>query len=268
MKPGSWPWQQQLLLFALVFLWRHAVGDPLQPGDGPPPFPLQFVAVLETTAHLVDRQKEYPPWRGRMELHYDHPAGLAMAIITDGLEANKTYIRRYDQRREYMIRRGDWPICRRSYMGEKMPLPQLPAAARRHGPAEIDGRPVQHWIHETGPSRVHFWLEGDTRSSGGGDSEGSHGNTGSNSGSNSGGSNGGNSGGSGFRGLPRRLTEEAVMTDGTVTPLMTYDLLELWAVPPDPASFELLPPYMHKAACEIHVGGYPYIRAFHHYLMF
>ena len=37
-----------------------------------PAFPLQFVATVETTAHLVDKSKPYPPWKKRIRLAYDY----------------------------------------------------------------------------------------------------------------------------------------------------------------------------------------------------
>ena len=66
--------------------------------------------------------------------------------------------------------------------------------------------------------------------------------------------------------MPVRLVDES-MYDGVVTPLMTYDVTyqNLGAQPE--ADFQLPPEYSHKS-CTRHVGGFPYIHAFHHYLRF
>lgn len=57
----------------------------------------QFSADVEVTAHLVDREVNYPPWLTRMHIDYDHEQGLAKAIISQGHQAGKLFIRRYDQ---------------------------------------------------------------------------------------------------------------------------------------------------------------------------
>ena len=105
---------------ACVLLFAVGVCD----GRKVPELPKQFSADLEITAHLVDRTKDYPPWLRKIHIKYDFDNKLARANITHGYEAGRTYIRRYDQKREYMVKAGEFAECQRSYLGEKMPLPE------------------------------------------------------------------------------------------------------------------------------------------------
>lgn len=52
-------------------LLSFAVWVPSASCGGLPEFPLQFIARIDITAHLVDRSKAYPPWLRRVVLHYD-----------------------------------------------------------------------------------------------------------------------------------------------------------------------------------------------------
>lgn len=67
---------------------------------------------------MVDRAKDYPPWRREMILWYDHVAGRAKVVTTDDLHAGKTFLRMYDLKKDYMLRGGEYASCRRSYLGE------------------------------------------------------------------------------------------------------------------------------------------------------
>ena len=75
--------------------------------SAPPSLPLQFRAVLETTAHLVNRSESYPPWRRRIEIEYDYVNKRARAAITEGYEKGRTYVRRYDRKSEYMVKSAE-----------------------------------------------------------------------------------------------------------------------------------------------------------------
>lgn len=59
--------------------------------------PSQFSADLEVTSHLLNETEEYPPWRTHMKIHYDLDQGRVRAEITQGHQAGKTFIRRYDK---------------------------------------------------------------------------------------------------------------------------------------------------------------------------
>ncbi|CAM9450145.1 unnamed protein product, partial [Chrysoparadoxa australica] len=169
-------------------------------------FPLQFTGDVEVTAHMVDRSKSYPPWLKKVKVDYDYNAGQAKAIVVEGLDSGKTFIRRYDTKREYMIQGGDFPVCRRSYLGEEMPLPEFPSQAVFQGTEDIDGSLCHHWLIEHGPSRVHVYSEVDTK-------------------------------------LPRRVTDEVTIA---VEPLMTYDFYNLSVGAAKPEAFELPHPYTHE----------------------
>ena len=54
-----------------------------------------------------------------MDIFYDHAAGRAKVVVTEGLNAGKTFLRLYGLKKEYMIRTGEYPTCRRSYLGER-----------------------------------------------------------------------------------------------------------------------------------------------------
>lgn len=198
---------------------------------GPPKFPEQFSAQLVVTAHGVDPQLEYPPAVKHMWLRYDRPAGLAIVDVKAGLDAGKMFVRRYDQKREYMIRGGEYPVCRRSYLGEEMPPFEVPTSSFHfEGMVSVRGVSCHHWLLDDRFSAVHVYTEEETE-------------------------------------LPLRLTEEAKMKGSPPVPLMTYDFYELNVGAQAMELFELPSPYTHDT-CEFHVGGFPYIHAFHHYLRF
>ena len=88
-------------LSCALLLAAAAAQDDASP---PPALPLQFRAVLETTAHLVNRSESYPPWRRRIEIDYDYVNKRARAAITEGYEQGRTYVRRYDRKSEYMVK--------------------------------------------------------------------------------------------------------------------------------------------------------------------
>lgn len=272
------------------FLWAITVAFAPLRASSAPVFPLQFTTLVETTAHLVDRAKAYPPWRRRVYLRYDYVNRRARAEVREGLDSGKNLTRRYDASYEYGVRGGDFPDCLKTYLGaarrasrardarnplrivdptgEAMPRPAYPenAAIARDG-ADIDGRRHDHWVVDVpGAERTHIYVDSETQ-------------------------------------LPRRLvprprqpppyppnsrdaqTNEALV-DGAYEPLMTYDFVEFEAVAPAEEAFALDAPWTHEA-CNRHargprplppavtpigthppqVGGWPYVHLFHHYLM-
>lgn len=82
-------------------------------------FPEQFSSRLEVVSHMVDRDREYPPSTREMDIAYDYVAGRAKVIVKEGLNSGKTFLRLYGSKKEYMIREGEFPSCRRSYLGEQ-----------------------------------------------------------------------------------------------------------------------------------------------------
>lgn len=68
---------------------------------------------------MVDRTKTYPAWKREMDVVYDNAGGRAKVVVREGFNAGKTFLRLYGSKEEYMIREGDYPTCRRSYLGKR-----------------------------------------------------------------------------------------------------------------------------------------------------
>ena len=64
------------------------------------------------------QSQPYPPWRRRIELWYDLPARKVKAVVHEGFEEGKTFLRRYDLKQEYVLRDDDFAECRRAYLSE------------------------------------------------------------------------------------------------------------------------------------------------------
>lgn len=95
------------------------------PGDGAleqpglPPLPHNFRANVTVVAHLVDRRTDHPPWLRVVELWYDFRVGgggRARSDVRAGLEAGKTFLRRWDTRDEYCHRGDAYAECRRGFL--------------------------------------------------------------------------------------------------------------------------------------------------------
>lgn len=64
------------------------------------------------------QSKDYPPWRRRIEVWYDGGSRKVRAFVHEGFEANKTFLRRYDLKQEYVVRDDEFAECRRAYLSE------------------------------------------------------------------------------------------------------------------------------------------------------
>lgn len=53
-----------------------------------------------------------------MDVVYDSADERAKVVVREGFNAGKTFLRLYGSKEEYMIREGEYPTCRRSYLGE------------------------------------------------------------------------------------------------------------------------------------------------------
>jgi len=213
-----------VLSLLLGFLSHLAVGS-----DGPVAiFPLQFTALLTITSHLIKEDSEYPPRTRRITLYYDYENLRARADIEKGYEAAKTYIRRYDLDEEYMIRPDPINDCKRSYLGETMPFPEIPEN-KFISTEVLNGVLCNYYLHIDYDSRVHMYFAAET-------------------------------------GAPVRLIHET--TENNVdTPLLTYDYSEVSLQVPGAATFEL-PTGVSYDSCDRHIGGFPYLHAFHHFVKF
>ncbi len=192
-------------------------------------FPLQFSGNLEITAHLIGEDSMYPPHKRRMTLYYDYVNRKARAEVEAGYEAAKYYIRRYDSENEYMVRLPPIDDCKRSFLGEEMPYPDLSEA---HFVKEvvIDGMRCNYFLHLEYDIRVHIYMAVDDNA-------------------------------------PVRLIQESVEENGTSIPLLTYDYSDVIIGEPEAEWFELPEPYEHKT-CTRHIGGFPYLHIFHYFVKF
>lgn len=230
-------------------------GDRLVEVSGPPKIPKTFRTKVYVTAHNANKTQEYPPWRTIMDVFYDYPNRRARADVLEGFDAGRRFLRRYDEKKEYMIENvpNAPAICKRSYLGEQMPIPSFPKDLAYGGLVEIGGvrkeggeperkRLCAHWIAEMdGVSKIHVFT--DVAS-----------------------------------GDPVRLTEDWIGHEAIggsdrpeyAVPLTTYDFHDFVAGSPDGASFKLPDPFASspRSACERHVGGYPYLHVFHWFVRF
>jgi hypothetical protein len=152
----------------------------------------------------------------------------ARAEIEAGYEAAKIYIRRYDTNQEYMVRLPPINDCKRSYLGEVMPFPDIPDS-RFVKEEVINGVDCNYFLHEDFETRVHIYLDSRT-------------------------------------GAPVRLLTESVEDDVSI-PLLTYDYSDVVLGPPAESWFTLPSPYSHDT-CDRHVGGFPYLHVFHYFIKF
>ena len=191
-------------------------------------FPLQLVAEITITAHQIPADSEFPPRTRSLRIAYDYVNKKCRADIAEGYEAAKVYVRRYDLKTEYMHRLPPINDCKRSHLFEVMPFPDI-AFADFQGVQTIDEMVVMYFLHEEGDIRLHMYFDKET-------------------------------------GAPRRLLEEAV-EDGTSVPMLTYDYSDVALGPPEETMFEIPEPFTH-GSCDRHVGGFPYIHAFHYFVRF
>ena len=213
-------------LFLLVVIGSVSAFDTKQPL---PHIPKQFTADLVVTAHQLDPSKSYPPSERRIEIAYDAVRGMVYAKIVSGYESGRTYIRRYDLKKEYMVRGGKYPECRRSYLGETLPEVLFSRKIKYQGETADKKRPqkLNYWTEESYDSKVHIFHDGR---------------------------------------LPVRATEESVF-EGKTTPLSTYEFQNMKIGQPPDSFFQLPEQYTHES-CDRQVDGFPYIHAFLHYLKF
>ena len=138
----------QLNIFFLVLAALCLLGVCRGEEDKVAKFPLQVSFNVTITAHQIEEASEFPPRTRSMFIRYDYINGRARADIAPGYEAEKTHIRRYDEKKEYMIRAAPLSDCKRSYLGELLPYPLLPDAQFVHSRDAIDGHEVDYFLHE------------------------------------------------------------------------------------------------------------------------
>lgn len=201
-------------------------------------FPLQFSAELKIIANLVPIDSSFPPRERKMSIYYDYVNKKARVDIEKGYEAAKTYIRRYDEANEYMIRPDPIDDCKRSYLGETMPFPLLdPTEFKYQGIKNINNVNCQYFLYIDYETHIHAYFiinnNGDY--------------------------------------IPYMLIQEDVDNDtGRSETLLTYiyDHVNIGPTAVEEEElFEIPLPYSHET-CENQVGGFPYIHIFHHFVRF
>eukprot|EP01039_Chlorochromonas_danica_P005455 gene5455-6006_t len=202
-----------------------------------PWFPLQFIGNLEITSHLIAPDSDYPPQKRRMTIFYDYINKKARSDIEAGYEAAKYFIRRYDMKKEYMIRLPPIDDCKRSYLGEKMPFPEIPITRTQfQNVVEIDGELCNYFIVEEGDDSVRLHLYFTVN-----------------------------------QGIPVKLIQERIdKNSGLSIPLLTYEFSDVSLEEPDAQWFELPENYDNNTTttCMRHIGGFPYLHIFHHFVRF
>jgi hypothetical protein len=215
-----------------VYLWINCVLISLSVTNDLPEawFPLQFSGNLEITSHLLPEDSDYPPQKRRMTIYYDYINKRARADIEAGYEAAKYYIRRYDEKNEYMIRLPPLNDCKRSYLGETMPFPEIPQSTKFIGFEEVNEEDAFYFIFNEFDIRVHIYMS--------------------------------------LEGAPMRLIQERIDDEtGLSIPLLTYEFSDVSLEAPDISWFELPEEFDHKS-CLRHVGGFPYLHVFHYFVKF
>ena len=194
-------------------------------------FPLQFSANLTLTANQISADSEYPPRVRRMAVHYDYDNLRARVDIEEGYEAAKFYIRRYDLKREYMVRLPPINDCKRSFLNEPMPYPLLPTTTSFVGQETIENVPCNYFLFEELDTRIHMYFAVST-------------------------------------GAPHRLIQESTSKGvQESTPMLTYDFSDVVLGSPGDANFELPQEFSHDK-CERFIGGFPYQHIFHYFVKF
>lgn len=193
-----------------------------------PMFPFQFSANILITAHLIEEDSDFPPRYRRMSVYYDYVNKKARADLEAGYEAAKIYIRRYDEKNEYMVRLAPIDDCKRSYLGERMPFPDI-SGAEYVSKQIIDGIECNYFVHTDHNIRIHMYFNAKTSA-------------------------------------PVRLIQESTENNES-TPLLTYDYSDVVLGTVDSSYFDLPPPYSHET-CVRHVGGFPYLHIFHYFVKF
>eukprot|EP00644_Phytophthora_capsici_P015567 jgi/Phyca11/20680/fgenesh1_pg.PHYCAscaffold_70_\ len=120
---------RQTTLTTMMHLWLYLLLlliEGVSSARLPPALPRQFQAEVQVLSHLTDPRQEYPPSIGRMKIQYDFDQQLARAEMLEGYNAGKTYVRRYDQKQEFMVKSGEFRKCERAYLGDAMPVPEIP----------------------------------------------------------------------------------------------------------------------------------------------
>ena len=214
-----------VILFACLFPWTGLVSAVVSSAV----FPLQLTADVKIIANMVEEGSEYPPRERTMKIYYDYVNKRARADIDEGYEVEKTYIRRYDLENEYMVRYNSINDCKRSYLGETMPFPQIPEAASYKGNEVINGVNSDYFVYTEEDTSIHMYF-------------------------------------SKIDGSPVKLIQESI-ENGVSVHLLTFEYSNTKLGSLDEEIFVLPPEHTHNS-CQRHIGGFPYLHVFHYFVRF
>lgn len=93
-----------------------------------------------------------------MNIFFDYLNKYARVDIEEGYEAAKTYYRRYDLDREYMVRPDPINDCKRSWLGELMPFPDIPDATFKSTEVK-NGVQCNYFVVEEYDTLVHIYMD-------------------------------------------------------------------------------------------------------------
>lgn len=223
--PGTLRVLSSLVLF-LCLAFEVRIASAAAPA---PAFPLQLTADVKVIANMVEEGSEYPPRERTMKVYYDYIKKRARVDIDEGYEVEKTYIRRYDLENEYMIRYSTIKDCKRSYLGETMPFPQIPEVALYKGSEVINGIESNYYVYIEEDTSIHMYF-------------------------------------SKLDGSPVKLIQESIENNVSIH-LMTFEYSNTKIGSIDEEIFVLPPEHSHSS-CERHIGGFPYLHVFHYFVRF
>eukprot|EP00742_Colponemidia_sp_Colp-10_P008418 GILJ01009118.1.p1 GENE.GILJ01009118.1~~GILJ01009118.1.p1 ORF type:complete len:229 (-),score=18.45 GILJ01009118.1:145-831(-) len=223
------------LLFVLVSVWISLCH--CRKPDIPELLPTQFTATIAIISHLLPPETTYPPPRTDMIVHYDWMNKRVRADILAGRDANRTYIRRYDEKYEVMMRKAGPSIpehCVYSALRERMPNPEFPwnHDFEYDGTQTVEGQPCDCWTEKHMDRSIVTYCQ---------TSEG---------------------------GIPVRVTES--IRNGTETRLTaSYVFSNFSHGEPSLSLFDIPSKYSPpRSKCSLQSTGFPYLHIFSHYIRF
>ena len=177
---------------------------------------------------------DYPPWRTVSELAFDFERKRVSARVLEGFDEGSTFLRRFDTKQEYRVLHGDFAECRRAYLSEALPRPELPSTlAVTEEDSEWAGRAARLWATHDEHTKVLVWQDKES-------------------------------------GLAVAVRDFGKDEAGRLVPLMTHTLEDIRegaeAVEGEVGLFELPPQHSHES-CARYPGGWPWTHYFHVYLM-